>query len=123
MCLQKRGVDLISAVQRQTFKAKQPQRLLWTLFWVAAFQAVTIASTTGLAWEKPIGVLAQSVSGPVALGVAIIAIVVIGIGMYARPDIFEFGSKATMIPLISAVVLGVVNIISTLFPGLVGALV
>ena len=69
------------------------------------------------------GLLARSITGPVALGIALVMIVAIGGGMIARPDVFEFGSKVVMIPLVLAILLTASGLITTFFPGLVGAVV
>lgn len=102
---------------------KRRQRFFFAALALMAIQSVALASAAGLPWESPLALILTSLTGPVALTIGAAGIIVIGGGMAFRPDIFEFGKMAVMLPLVTAVVLTALPLIRAFFPGLVGCTV
>ena len=63
--------------------------VLWMLFLANPLFATT--GTTGLPWEAPLQTLQNSISGPVAVLIAIIALAAIGVTLI-------FGASGTSLP-------------------------
>ena len=97
--------------------------VLFGVLLACALQFAAFAAVTGLPWETPVGLISKSLTGPVALGIGLVSLIVIGAGVAFRPDWFELGSKMVLIPAILAILLTASGIVTTLFPGLVGAIV
>lgn len=86
---------------------------------------VTFASSSGsnLPWEKGLGTIRESITGPVAYTIIILAIVGSGAGMIFSSSELSSGLKlAIKICFFGAIVTGAASLASTLF-GVSGALV
>lgn len=84
---------------------------------VLALTAATTAhaTTTGLPWEGPLTTLKDSLTGPVALAISLIAIVVCGCLLIFGGEIGDFAKRMVMLVLVIAVVVGGASMLSTLF--------
>lgn len=81
-----------------------------------AMPDIALASTTtGLPWEGPLTTLQQSLSGPVALAISIIGIVVAGAALLFGSEIDGFARKMIMVVLVIAVIVAANSLLSTLF--------
>lgn len=80
------------------------------------------ASTGGVdEWETPLALFVKSISGPIAFGISVIAIVVAGAMLVWGGEINEFARRFIMLILVIAMIVTAVNLLSTFFG--VGALV
>jgi type IV secretion system protein VirB2 len=71
---------------------------------------------TGLAFEGPLSMIRQSMTGPVAFGISIIAIIGAGAGIiFGGADMNGFFRTMIFIVLVLALIVGANNILSTLF--------
>ena len=73
------------------------------------------AGTTGLPWEGPLDTLKNSLSGPVALAISIIAIVVTGASLIFGSEIDGFARKMIVIVLVIAIIVAANSFLTTLF--------
>jgi type IV secretion system protein VirB2 len=101
------------------------QRTKTALFLVAML-AVSASNafagtSTGMPWEGPLTVLKNSLTGPVAMAISLIAIVVCGCMLIFGGEMSDFARKLIMICLVVALIVGASGILSTLF-GTTGAL-
>lgn len=85
-----------------------------TLVMVLPDQALA-AGTTGLPWEGPLDTLKRSLSGPVALAISIIAIVITGVTLIFGSEIDGFARKMIVVVLIIAVIVAASSFLTTLF--------
>lgn len=76
----------------------------------------------GLPWEGPLQTLANSLTGPVALGISIIAMAAAGGTLVFGGELSEFTRKALLLVLAIAFLVGGTGFMSALF-GVSGALV
>ncbi len=76
---------------------------------------VFASTTTGLPWESPLSTLKDSLSGPVALSISIIGIVVGGIMLVFGGEMSEFTRRLIMIVLVVAVIIGANSLLTVLF--------
>jgi len=76
----------------------------------------------GLPWEGPLQTLANSLTGPVALGISIIAMAAAGGTLVFGGELSEFTRKALLLVLAIAFLVGGAGFMSALF-GVSGALV
>ena len=72
------------------------------------------ASAAGLAWEKPLGMIATSISGPVATTLIILAIIGAG-GALAFGEMGGFAKRAVQVVFGGAIAVGAASIVTTLF--------
>lgn len=79
-------------------------------------------STTGLPWEEPLTMLANSLTGPVAITIAIIGIFAAGAMMMFGGEISHFVRTIVYLVLVAAVLVLAGNMITILF-GVSGALI
>lgn len=85
-------------------------------FLVFALPENAVASTTtGLPWEGPLTTLKNSLSGPVALSISIIAIVIAGCTLIFGSEIDGFARKMIVVVLVIAVIVAANSFLSTLF--------
>lgn len=83
---------------------------------VMALPEQALASgTTGLPWEAPLDTLKRSLSGPVALAISIIAIVVTGASLIFGSEIDGFARKMIVIVLVIAIIVAANSFLTTLF--------
>lgn len=80
------------------------------------------AAGTGLPWEGPLTVLSNSITGPVAFSVALIAIVIAGGVLIFGGDLNQFARVAIFIVLVLSLIIGAANFLSSTF-GTTGALI
>lgn len=73
------------------------------------------SSSSGLPWETPLQTLQSSLSGPVAMAVSIIGIVVCGGMLIWGGEINEFARRGAMLVLVIALLVGSNSVLSTLF--------
>lgn len=92
-----------------------------TVFAITIFAAQqATAAATALPWETPLQTIQASLTGPVAVAISIIAIMIAGGVLLFGGEINEFARRLIMVVLVVALVVGAVSIFSTLF-GVTGA--
>ena len=79
-------------------------------------------SAQGLPWEGPLEKIRNSMTGPVALGISLIGIVVAGGMLIFGGELGEFARRAIMLVLVLALLVAANNILTTLF-GSAGAVI
>jgi type IV secretion system protein VirB2 len=84
---------------------------LFALFASGAFAT----TTTGLPWEAPLQTIQNSLKGPVAMGISIIAVVCLGATLIFGGELGDFARKAVMVALGVAFLVAADSVISTLF--------
>jgi type IV secretion system protein VirB2 len=89
------------------------------LFLFALFGFVTsgafATTTTGLPWEGPLQTIQNSLKGPVAMSISIIAVVCLGAALIFGGELGDFARKAVMVALGVAFLVAADSVISTLF--------
>lgn len=91
---------------------------------LASLSSPALASASGgggLPWEDPLQTVVDSITGPVAFSVSVIGIVVAGATLIWGGEVSGFARTLLFIVLVIALIVGAVNILSTLFG--VGAVV
>lgn len=83
---------------------------------------VLAGTATGLPWEAPLTTVMNSITGPVALVISLIAIVVAGAMLIWGGEINDFARKMIVIVLVIALIVAATNVLTTLF-GTTGAVV
>lgn len=73
------------------------------------------SSGGGLPWEGPLQRVVDSITGPVAFGVSVLAVVGCGIGLAMGGDMNEFLRRFMMLTIVVAVIVFAVNIMSSVF--------
>ena len=82
-------------------------------FLIAFIASLFIANTANaLPWESPLQQIRQSISGPVAMGISIIAIVAAGATLIWGGEINGFARTMVFIVLVISVIVGANSIIS-----------
>jgi type IV secretory pathway VirB2 component (pilin) len=76
----------------------------------------------GLPWERPMTLIATSLTGPVAYAIGLIGIAIAGGMMLFGSELGEFGRKAVMIGLVVSVLVFAAPMLATAF-GVSGAVV
>lgn len=80
---------------------------------IAFIASIFVASTANaLPWESPLQQIRQSISGPVAMGISIIAIVAAGSTLIWGGEINGFARTMVFIVLVVSVIVGANSIIS-----------
>jgi type IV secretion system protein TrbC len=97
------------------------------LAFVAAYfgwTAIALAASGGtpLPWESPLTAVRDSLAGPVAMGISVIALVVAGGTLVFGGELGEFARKTLMLVLAIALIAGGTGLVTRLF-GITGALV
>ena len=92
-------------------------KTIWVMVVLVLLSAsFAYASTdTGMPWESPLKTLKDSISGPVAFAISIIAIVVSGALLIFGGEIGEFARRMVMVVLVIALLVGANSTLSTLF--------
>lgn len=75
----------------------------------------SFATTTGLPWEGPLTTLKDSLTGPVALVISLIAILVCGALLIFGGEMGDFAKRMVMLVMVIAVVVGGASMLTTLF--------
>ena len=73
------------------------------------------SSTTGLPWETPLQTIQESITGPVALAIALIAIVIAGGALVFGGEINEFARRLVVLVLVIALLVAAAGVLTTLF--------
>ncbi len=68
-----------------------------------------------LPWEGPIQTLTNSIKGPVAYGISLVAIVASGIALVFGAEISDFVRKMLMLTLVISIIVFATNFLSTMF--------
>jgi type IV secretion system protein TrbC len=84
------------------------------LFHPQAAHAAT-SGTGSLPWDTPLTTLKNDISGPVALGISLLGIVVCGAALIWGGEINEFVRRIVMVVLVIAVLVGANSMLTTLF--------
>jgi type IV secretory pathway VirB2 component (pilin) len=87
-------------------------------FAIISLPSIAHASTssgTAMPWESPLKTIADSLSGPVAGIISLIALAVCGATLVFGGEIGEFAKKMVYIVMVIAVLVGASSLISTLF--------
>ena len=87
---------------------------LWTLMSLS-LPALAATGQTGLPWETPLRTLQTSISGPVAVLVAIIALAAIGVTLIFGGEWNEFARRGVFAVCAIALLVGGTVIMTTLF--------
>jgi type IV secretion system protein TrbC len=89
----------------------------WLVFVFFAFARRLFATTgqTGLPWERPLATLQQSISGPVAVLIAIIALAAVGVTLIFGGEWNEFARRGVFAVCAIALLVGGGVIMTTLF--------
>ncbi len=99
-------------------KKQNTNTLTYVLFGLLALMLLSpdlMASTSGLPWEGPLTKMVDSIKGPVAFGISVIAIVAAGAGLIFGGEIGTFMKSAIILALIISLIVFAVNILSTAF--------
>ena len=95
------------------------KKIVQFLFASALFVFLTsgafASTTTGLPWEAPLQTIQNSIKGPVAMTISIIAVVVLGGLLIFNGELGDFAKKAIMVCLAIAFLVAADSVISTLF--------
>ncbi|MES9904695.1 MAG: TrbC/VirB2 family protein [Sedimenticola sp.] len=81
---------------------------------------VFAGTATGLPWESPLETLQNSITGPVALAISLIAIVIGGAMLIFGGELGDFARKMIVIVLVVAMIVMATSLLTTLF-GATGA--
>jgi type IV secretory pathway VirB2 component (pilin) len=97
------------------------------IIWVGLILALmvtdaTAGTATGLPWETPLQTITNSITGPVALAISLIAIVITGAMLIWGGEVNDFARKLIIIVLVIALIVAATNVLTTLF-GATGALI
>lgn len=85
--------------------------------------ATTASTTANLPWESPVQRFVDSLTGPVAIGISLAAIVAVGAGMIFKGDeMGEFAKKGMQITLVISIIVFAAGILSSLI-GTTGAVI
>jgi type IV secretion system protein VirB2 len=98
--------------QKQTMTLKY---MFFGLLALMLFSPELMASTSGLPWEGPLTKMVNSIKGPVAFGVSVIAIVAAGAGLIFGGEIGTFMKSTIILALIISLIVFAVNILSGAF--------
>jgi type IV secretion system protein TrbC len=94
----------------------------WIVFCLFPAQVLAASSGgNGLEWETPLQRVANSIKGPVAFGVSLLAIVACGCALAFGGEIGEFVRRIIMLVLVISVIVFAASILQNLFG--VGALI
>jgi type IV secretory pathway VirB2 component (pilin) len=84
--------------------------------------AAFAGTTTGLPWETPLTTIMNSLTGPVALAVSLIAITITGGVLVFGGDLGEFARRSILLVLVIGLIVAATSVLTTLF-GTSGAVV
>ncbi len=94
-----------------------PPFILFMLFlFLLLMPELTYASSsTGMPWEDPLSSLVDSITGPVAFGISVLAIVASAVTLIFGGEISGFIKTMIYIALVIAVIVGATNLLTSLF--------
>ena len=98
-------------------RGRDAARLPWALAWAAAIigAETALAAGTGLPWEGALETIQQSLTGPVALVVGILGIVVCGGMLVFGGDLQEFVRRILYLVLAVSLLMSATAVMTTLF--------
>ncbi|AQS39765.1 type IV secretory pathway, VirB2 component (pilin) [Shewanella psychrophila] len=73
------------------------------------------SSSSGVPWEDPLSKFVASITGPVAFGISVLAIVAAGVTLIFGGEISGFIKTVIYIALVVALIVGATNVLSSLF--------
>lgn len=88
--------------------------VILALMFIPDFAHAASAAGGGLPWESPLEKLKDSITGPVAIGISLIAITVSGAMLIFGGEINEFGRRMIMVVLVIAVIVFAAQVLSSL---------
>ncbi len=98
-------------------------RLMLAMMLVMLVPEMAVAATgTGLQWEGGLTTLTNSITGPIAFSISLIAIVIAGAVLAFGGELNQFARSIIILVLVIAVIVGATNFLSTLF-GTTGAVI
>ena len=74
-------------------------QLVWLVSLLAPTHVWAAGTSSGLPWERPLALIAQSLSGPVALSIAIVALMAAGGIIVFGGELNEFARRSCIIVL------------------------
>lgn len=89
---------------------------------VLATGTASAATGTGLPWEGPLTTLGNSITGPIAFTVSLIAIAIAGGVLIFGGELNQFARVAIFVVLVLALLVAAANFLSTLY-GTTGAVI
>ena len=100
---------------------------LFNLFFVLSLSALFIetavaGTTTGLPWEDPIDKIVNSITGPIAFGVAVLGVAIAGITLSFGGEISDITRRVMMVVLAVALTVSAASFLRILF-GTTGAII
>ena len=100
------------------------QKTLWLLFlaWLVIPNTAEAVTSGGMPWEAPLQQIQQSLTGPVALMIALIGIFATGATLIWGGEMNEFGRRGVLLALIVSVLVYASSLLSNAF-GTGGALI
>ena len=78
-------------------------------------EIASAATSAGLPWEGPLQTLTNSITGPIAFSVALIAIVIAGGVLIFGGELNQFARVAIFLVLVLALIVGAANFLSGTF--------
>ncbi len=98
----------IETVKHRSLKAAVSLSLL--------FPSLSYASgSSGMPWEDPLSKIVDSVTGPIAFGVAVLGIVVAGLTLVFGGQLDGFIQKIAILALVVSLIVLATNVLSSLF--------
>lgn len=94
---------------------KNSRVLVLVAFALMFFATGAFASSTGLPWEDPLTAIVNSIKGPVAFGISVIAIVAAGAGLIFGGEIGGFLKTLIILALVVSLIVLAVNILTGVF--------
>lgn len=79
--------------------------------------AVNAGQAQNLPWEAPVTTLVNSLTGPIALGIALVAFSASGWALVWGGELPDWGRKMLLVVLVVAAILAAAGFIGVLFPG------
>jgi type IV secretion system protein VirB2 len=77
--------------------------------------ALAATESNNLPWEKALSTLMTSITGPVAIGVSLIAIVAAGVALIFGGDMQGFMRTAAYLALVIGIIVAAANVLSSLY--------
>lgn len=96
-------------------KKSNTLRLVALAMFAAAASRASASSGAGLPWEGALAKIQQSLSGPVAMSISIIAVIVAGAMLIFGGEIGDFARKIIMLVLVISLLVAANSIVTTLF--------
>lgn len=92
-------------------------RVLAPLLALGAPMAANAGQAQNLPWEAPVTTLVNSLTGPIALGIALVAFSASGWALVWGGELPDWGRKMLLVVLVVAAILAAAGFINILFPG------